>query len=108
MPTGQHVQAGGCVAACLLTSMSACLLSDVSCCLIVYFCLQEHKVWVEDASQPEGGSWQYDYAITNVEYTGACEPCSTPTIPMLFCSRQHCRHTAMSCPCLPRSPALHS
>lgn len=32
--------------------------------------LQEHKVWVEDPSHPEGGSWQYDYAITNVEYTG--------------------------------------
>jgi hypothetical protein len=29
-------------------------------------------VWVEDASHPEGGSWQYDYAITNVEYTGMC------------------------------------
>jgi hypothetical protein len=27
-------------------------------------------VWVEDPSQPEGGRWQYDYAITNVEYTG--------------------------------------
>jgi hypothetical protein len=32
--------------------------------------LQEHKVWVEDPAHPEGGSWQYDYAITNVEYTG--------------------------------------
>ncbi|WIA22182.1 hypothetical protein OEZ85_004516 [Tetradesmus obliquus] len=31
--------------------------------------LQERKVWVEDASLPEGGSWQFDYAITNVEYT---------------------------------------
>ncbi|KAF6262593.1 nucleotide-diphospho-sugar transferase [Scenedesmus sp. NREL 46B-D3] len=31
--------------------------------------LQERKVWVEDSSLPEGGSWQYDYAITNVEYT---------------------------------------
>lgn len=26
-------------------------------------------MWVEDPSLPEGGSWQYDYAITNVEYT---------------------------------------
>jgi hypothetical protein len=31
--------------------------------------LQERKVWVEDPSLPEGGSWQFDYAITNVEYT---------------------------------------
>eukprot|EP00879_Flechtneria_rotunda_P005108 GHRR01005389.1.p1 GENE.GHRR01005389.1~~GHRR01005389.1.p1 ORF type:complete len:883 (+),score=260.17 GHRR01005389.1:598-3246(+) len=31
--------------------------------------LQEHKVWVEDSSHPEGGTWQYEYAITNVEYT---------------------------------------
>jgi hypothetical protein len=31
--------------------------------------LQERKVWVEDTTLPEGGSWQYDYAITNVEYT---------------------------------------
>lgn len=34
------------------------------------FGVQEQKVWVEDSSHPEGGSWQYDYAITNVEYTG--------------------------------------
>lgn len=33
--------------------------------------LQEHKVWVEDPAHPEGGSWEYEYAITNVEYTGA-------------------------------------
>eukprot|EP00775_Hariotina_reticulata_P001593 gene1593-1933_t len=31
--------------------------------------LQERKVWVEDLAHPDGGSWQYDYAITNVEYT---------------------------------------
>lgn len=31
--------------------------------------MQERKVWVEDPTQPEGGSWEYDYAITNVEYT---------------------------------------
>jgi hypothetical protein len=42
-----------------------CLLLSCTCC-----CLQERKVWVEDSAHPEGGSWQYDYAITNVEYTG--------------------------------------
>jgi hypothetical protein len=31
--------------------------------------VQERKVWVEDPAHPDGGSWQYDYAITNVEYT---------------------------------------
>jgi hypothetical protein len=37
-------------------------------------------VWVEDPAHPEGGSWQYDYAITNVEYTGVQGPLlGTPT-----------------------------
>jgi len=31
--------------------------------------LQERKVWREDPSNPNGGRWEYDYAITNVEYT---------------------------------------
>lgn len=31
-------------------------------------------MWVPEPSHPEGGSWQYEYAITNVEYTGAWCP----------------------------------
>jgi hypothetical protein len=59
-------------------------------------------VWVEDPSHPETGSWQYDYAITNVEYTGAVR--FSTSINSLCCSRHRCWHIAMSLPLL-RLPA---